>query len=79
MKTLTVCTLNVTGAKFIFTVPEFLSKAQSTGLPVGLIEGDAACSESNNKPFLHYSDLLKSDPNNTPRLGLLNTFFHFFN
>lgn len=54
----------IAGAKYMFTVPEFLSKAQATGLPVGLIEGDAPGS------FLHYSDLLTGDPKNTPRVQL---------
>jgi hypothetical protein len=64
-----------TGAKYMFTVPEFLSKAQATGLPVGLIEGDAPGS------FLHYSDLLTGDPKNTPRLdihGITLHILHFF-
>ncbi|KAG0557375.1 hypothetical protein KC19_11G124700 [Ceratodon purpureus] len=59
--------IKLAGAKCIFTIPEFLAKAQATGLPVALIEGDAPSSEE-NKPFLHYSDLLLGDLKNVQRV-----------
>ena len=57
------------GAKYIFTVPELLAKAEATGLPVVVIEGDEASSKlgDSKKPFLRYSDLLSGNPRNIPR------------
>ncbi|KAG0564053.1 hypothetical protein KC19_8G079400 [Ceratodon purpureus] len=58
------------GAKYIFTVPELLAKAEATGLPVVVIEGDEASSKlgDSKKPFLRYSDLLSGNPRNIPRV-----------
>ncbi|KAG0564051.1 hypothetical protein KC19_8G079400 [Ceratodon purpureus] len=60
----------VAGAKYIFTVPELLAKAEATGLPVVVIEGDEASSKlgDSKKPFLRYSDLLSGNPRNIPRV-----------
>jgi hypothetical protein len=56
------------GAKYIFTVPELLAKADATGLPVILIDGDVTSSKADkNQPPLRYSDLLSGNPKNIPR------------
>lgn len=61
------CLLVGAGAKYIFTVPELLTKAEATGLPVVLIEdatnaAAAPGAHKTSKPLLRYSDLLSADP-----------------
>ena len=55
------------GAKYIFSVPELLAKAEATGLPVVVIGDETSSKDSDKKPILRYSDLLSGNPNNTPR------------
>jgi len=60
------------GAKYVFTVPELVAKAEATGLPVVQIEDDVTTRDNKNShPFLRYSDLLSGDPKSIPRTAQL--------
>lgn len=58
------------GAKYIFTVPELLTKAEAAGLPVVLIEDSTPANTTTKPVLLRYSDLLSADAKLPPRAPL---------